>query len=146
MDTNEFLDVADELCTGTGEGYWRSGVSRAYFAAYHRARRLFRQIGFAVPDSDRGHAYLWMRLSNSGHPAVVIGGQTLNRLRTDRNQADYDTDRPFAQIDAINIVQRAADLVSLLESVETQPTILTQITQTMRDYERNVLGDVTWKP
>jgi uncharacterized protein (UPF0332 family) len=145
MDTNEFLDAADELCTGPSEGFWRSGVSRAYYAAFHRARRLLRAIGFPVPDSDRGHAYLWLRLSNCGHAEVVTGCQTLNRLRTDRNRADYDTDRPFSQTEAINIVQLASDLVALLESVEAERSVRTIITQAMRDYERNVLGEVTWK-
>jgi len=74
MNANAFLELAGEWCTGIREGEWRSAVSRAYFAAFHVARRILRQGGFVVPQGDRAHAYLWLRLANSGHPDVDQAG------------------------------------------------------------------------
>ena len=44
MKPRDFLDVADEL--SDGEAHWRSAVSRAYYAAFHVARRLLIELGF----------------------------------------------------------------------------------------------------
>jgi uncharacterized protein (UPF0332 family) len=92
MNPNEFLDVAAELLQGLAEGGWRSAVSRAYYSAFHVARRLLRQGGFVVPQGEQAHAYLYLRLGNAGQPDVVAAGRDLNFLRTVRNRADYDID------------------------------------------------------
>jgi uncharacterized protein (UPF0332 family) len=101
MDETGFLDLADTLSTGSHESEWRSAISRAYYAAFHKARRLLRQSGFTVPRGDLAHAYLWKRLSNSGHPDVNHIGQKLNDLRSARNWADYDFDLPVDSAIAI---------------------------------------------
>src|SRR5712671_665398 len=93
MDGSEFLEVAWDLVTGEREADWRSAVSRAYYAVFHVARRLLFQCGFSVPHADQAHAYVWRRLSNSGHPDVDNAGQNLSYLRGVRNEADYDLDR-----------------------------------------------------
>jgi len=38
------------------------------------------------------------------------------------------------------------DVIKLLEQVPTSPTTMTAITNTIRDYERDVLREVTWHP
>src|SRR5947209_2642605 len=80
----------DDLGTGVREVDWRSAVSRAYYAAFHTARDLLRRCGFVVPRADRAHAYLQMRLFNSGHLDVSQAGNHLETLRRARNVADYD--------------------------------------------------------
>ena len=145
MNARDFLDVADELVMGPHESHWRSAVSRAYYAVFHVAATLLEQCGFAVPPADRAHAYLWMRLSKSIHPDVVEAGRRLDDLRRARNQADYGLRRPYAHAEAVGFVQRAADILRILEDAATMPTVLAQITQAMRDYERDVLQDVTWR-
>ncbi len=48
MDETGFLNVADALSMGDTEAEWRSAISRAYYAAFHKcaaapaARRLHR--------------------------------------------------------------------------------------------------------
>ena len=66
MNPREFLDLAGEWAAGTREGEWRSAVSRAYYAAFHVARTLLQDCGFAVPAAEQAHAYLWLRLANAG--------------------------------------------------------------------------------
>lgn len=70
MNARDVLEVADGLSMGTKEAEWRAAVSRAYFAAFHAARQLMEDLGFQVPRGEQAHAYLWKRLSNSGHVDV----------------------------------------------------------------------------
>ena len=83
MNWRDFLLLASRLAAGTTEADWRTGISRAYYAAFHLARRLFAVLNFAVPRADRAHQYLVFRLSNSGEPAVEQAGRDLETLRRD---------------------------------------------------------------
>jgi uncharacterized protein (UPF0332 family) len=122
-----------------------AAVSRAYYAVFHTARRLLRQCGFVVPRADQAHAYLSLRLANSGHPDVQDAGRDLGTLRQFRNRADYDIDRPLSQDAAVSQVQLATGIIALLESVPSAPAVLARITEAMKTYERDVLAQVTWQ-
>jgi hypothetical protein len=98
-----------------------------------------------VPRGDQAHAYLWLRLSNCGDPQVQLAGSDLNALRRDRNRADYDVDQTLIQPDALQQVQTARRIIQVLDTAGGEPT-RTQITDTMKIYERDVLQDVTWQP
>ncbi len=74
MNFRDFLTVAATLAAGSTEADWRSSISRAYYAAFHVACDLLRDLHFTVPNSERAHAYLWLRLSNSGHSDVRNAG------------------------------------------------------------------------
>jgi uncharacterized protein (UPF0332 family) len=141
----DFLKQAQAWIHSTAEADWRSAISRAYYGAFHVARKTLRDLGFTVPQGDRSHAYLWMRLSNCGDVNVRRAGSDLNRLRGERNRADYDIDRALFQIDALLQVQAAGRIISTLDAAVADPT-RTKITDAMRVYERNVLRDVTWRP
>jgi uncharacterized protein (UPF0332 family) len=146
MDETGFLDVADDLSTGQREADWRSAISRAYYAAFHKARRLLWQNDFVVPRGDQAHAYLWLRLSNSGHPDVENAGADLGRLRTVRNRADYDFDFSLDQAAAFDHVRMALDIVQLLHQLANEPAILTRVVEAIKIYERDVLRQVSWHP
>ena len=90
MNWRDFLPVATRLAAGATEADWRTAVSRAYYAAFHVARRLLADLNFTVPRADRAHQYLVFRLSNSGESAVEQAGRDLETLRRLRNRADYD--------------------------------------------------------
>ena len=53
MNWREFLSLAARLASGGAEADWRTAVSRAYYAAFHVARRLFADLNFTVPRADR---------------------------------------------------------------------------------------------
>jgi uncharacterized protein (UPF0332 family) len=145
MDARNFLITADQLARGATEADWRSAVSRAYYAAFHVARQLFTTFGFTVPRADRAHSYLWLRLCNCGDAAVRRAGADLDVLRRLRNHADYDVDRPLLQATALTQVQNARQVIQVLDAAAQDP-LKTQITDTMKIYERDVLKDVTWHP
>jgi uncharacterized protein (UPF0332 family) len=143
MDGREFLRLANILRTGASEAEWRSAVSRAYYAAFHCARRLLLNCGFNVPRSEYAHAYLWLRLANCGTPAIQQAGADFNNLRRDRNRADYDLDRPLRKATAEAQVQAADDIIRALADAEKEP-VKTAISDAMKSYEHDVLKEVTW--
>jgi uncharacterized protein (UPF0332 family) len=145
IDSADFLILAETWITEATEANWRSAVSRAYYGAFHAARRLMRDLGFVVPRADRAHAYLWLRLSNCGETQVIRAGSDLNTLRSDRNRADYDIERTVDHGDALIQVQTARRILQFFDGTRAEP-IRTQITDAMKIYERDVLRDVTWRP
>ncbi len=145
MNWRDFLSLAVRLAAGTTEADWRTGVSRAYYSAFHVARRLLSDLKFAVPRADRAHQYLVFRLSNCGEPAVEHAGRDLETLRRLRNRADYDETPPLTQAQGSAAAQVAQVIIQALDGARQEPA-RTQITDAMVVYERDVLKDVTWQP
>lgn len=146
MDETGFLELADELSMGSRQAEWRTAISLAYYAVFHKARSLLQQGGFRVPNAEQAHAYLWLRLSNSGHIDVGNAGELLNDLRRTRNAADYDFAVPVDSEMAIEHVGIAMDIIQLLHHLATEPMIFTRVVEAIKIYERNVLREVTWHP
>jgi uncharacterized protein (UPF0332 family) len=146
MNPRAFLDVAFEMLDGANEEHWRSAVSRAYYAAFHVARQLLVRCGFVVPQAQRAHAYLAMRLMNSGHPDLDEAGRGLDELRKARLRADYSMEVAVGHAWAQDQVSRALDVLRLLDEALAHAPTRERIMQAMRDYERDVLQDVTWQP
>lgn len=144
MDPHEFLRVADELSVAMEEAEWRTAVSRAYYAVFHQSRRLLEQCGFAVPKADHAHAYLWLRLSNCGHTDVILVGIKLKELRSLRNQADYDLQTSQRHKECMGAMVIALNIMEILDEALTTPEVQSAITQTIREYETNVLKQPSW--
>jgi uncharacterized protein (UPF0332 family) len=145
MNARDFLTLAQDLTGQSTEAAWRTAVSRAYYAAFHVARDLLEGLGFTVPHADPAHGYLWLRLANCGDPNVQQAGNRLNRLRGERNTADYDLTRSVVQATATALAQLAGAVIRVLDTATAGPT-RTQITDEMKRYERDVLRTVTWRP
>lgn len=145
MIAQDFMTLALRLIGGGTEAEWRSAISRAYYAVFHSARQLLSELGFAVPRDDNAHRYLINRLSNSKHPSASRVGRALDRLRGDRNSADYDLHRVWAARLAAQSVQLAEQMMQTLAAIRKGPD-RQALTDAMKDYERNVLGVVTWQP
>ena len=145
MNWRDFLLLAARLAADANEAAWRTAVSRAYYAAFHVARRWFTDLNFNVPRADRAHQYLVFRLGNSGESAVEQARRDLDTLRRLRNRADYDEVPALTQAQAVAAVQLAEGIIQKLDSARQEPA-----RARMRDviivYERDVLHDVTWKP
>src|SRR5262249_45562525 len=98
MNERDFLTLAATLAGGPTEAEWRTAVGRAYYAAFHVARRLLEDLGFTVPRADRAHGYLGLRLQNCGDLPAQQAGADLDGLRRLRNRADYDLHHPVDQM------------------------------------------------
>ena len=145
MNWRDFLALAARLATEPTEADWRSAVSRAYYAAFHVARRLLADLHFTVPRADRAHQYLVFRLSNCGEPAVEQAGRDLDTLRRLRNRADYDDAPAVTRPQAAAAVRLADGIIQALDAAGLEPT-RTRARDVMIVYERDVLRDVTWHP
>ena len=145
MNGRDFLPLARALAAEATEAAWRSGLSRAYYAAFHVARDLMESLGFAVPKADAAHKHMAWRLGNCGDVQVEDVGRKLDILRGDRNSADYDMRHPMPQTFAQQRVKMAEQIVQTLEAAALEPT-RSQIADAMKLYERDVLQNVTWHP
>jgi uncharacterized protein (UPF0332 family) len=145
MNPRKFLTLARRLAAGTEEEDWRTAISRAYYAAFHVACDLMTSLGFTVPNAEVAHGYLWLRLQNCGNRLVIKAGSDLKDLRSRRNRADYQMQRTISSADAWNAISQADSLLKALDAAAVEPT-RSQITNAMKDYEKNVLRNVTWHP
>jgi len=101
----DFLALADTLVRdpsspGPEEASLRSAISRAYYAAFCSARNFARDSeNLALEHTARDHQlvrYHFQGASDRTHRKI---GLNLNRLRNNRNKADYDdtlVDRPVS--------------------------------------------------
>jgi uncharacterized protein (UPF0332 family) len=121
MNFRAYLTLARTLAGGTTEAEWRSASSRAYYAAFHVARLLLLDLGFRVPQADRAHGYLWLRLCNAGHADTTNAGSRFGQLRRERNWADYDDRRTITQIAAAQNVQSAEEIIQALDAAAVEP-------------------------
>jgi uncharacterized protein (UPF0332 family) len=145
MNWGDFLLLATRLAPGATEADWRTAVSRAYYAAFHVARRLLTDLNFTVPRADRAHQYLVFRLSNCGEPVVEQAGRDLDTLRRLRNRADYDEVPALTQPQAAAAVHLAEGIIRVLDAAGQEPA-RTRMRDAMIVYERDVLREVTWHP
>lgn len=145
MNPRDFLDVAFDLAGEFREADWRSAISRSYYAAFHVACDLMRQCGFNVPYSGDAHSHAWIRLFNSQDAQLAQAGRNLHELRRDRNWADYGLSQPLPQRLAADSVRIAETIIDILDRAAASVALLAQVVPVMRDFERDVLGDVTWQ-
>jgi uncharacterized protein (UPF0332 family) len=145
MIPQDFLRLAVQLAASSTEAEWRTAVSRAYYAAFHAARRLLEDLRFTVPRADAAHQYLIFRLNNCGEPSIQREAKVLDRLRQLRNRADYDWHLPFTRSHAQAEPANAQRVIQALDAARQEP-VRTRITDAMKVYERTVLRVVTWHP
>ncbi len=119
FDWSEYLKLAQELAgddasSPSEEAKLRSSVSRAYYAAFCKARNHLRNIDkhkkilSETPPKVNVHKYVRNQFKDSTDESHKKIGGDLDRLRVFRNAADYD------------------DLVSGLESTAAMSVKLTQ--------------------
>lgn len=96
FDWSQYLNLAQELAgqatTSTiQEAKLRSATSRAYYAAFCRARNHLRdKERHLIPPGGQAHRYVQEQFKRSPDKLRNQIGHHLNRLRIDRNKADYD--------------------------------------------------------
>ncbi len=95
FDWSDYLDLANELAgeiasQATEEAKLRSSASRAYYAAFCRARNYLRDIeGRSIPLTGIAHVIVRDEFKLSTDKQRRKIGQNLDRLRIDRNKVDY---------------------------------------------------------
>lgn len=96
FDWSEYLSLAQELAGQTvspasQEAKLRAAISRAYYAAFCKARNHLRdREGYVIPIGGQAHVYVRDQFKNSPDRLRSQIGHNLDRLRRHRNMVDYD--------------------------------------------------------
>lgn len=144
MAPREFLTLAMSLQSGPTEADWRTAVSRAYYATFHAARQLLQSWGFQIGRTDQSHVGITRRLAAASLTELETASREIGDLRSKRNSADYDLERAFRSELAVRCVKMAGLVLNLL-AVELSRQQQELAIQSIRNYERDVLRDVTWR-
>lgn len=96
----DFLKIAEELMNTSEEAKLRTATSRAYYAVFCPARNKKGYKGYKKGDIHQKVISLYKR-SNIQDESFI--GKTLDELRRERNDADYDENKKITQ----QLVQRA---------------------------------------
>ncbi len=97
FDWTEYFNLAKELSGQKGivvskEAKLRAAISRAYYAAYCKARNYLRDVikDSQIPKGPNVHKYVVNKFKSDNRKNYRKIGINLDRLRIDRNKADYD--------------------------------------------------------
>ncbi len=139
MDANDFIEVAEQLLKDGNEPRLRTAVSRAYYGAFHAARRFLQDCGVEVPKSDVHEKLRWC-LQESSSPDLASASRQLDALRAARNKADYDlSDATFKKLSPARLqVKTSRAIVAGIDSSRAEPQF-SLVRDRVRDYAENVL-------
>ena len=94
MDPLDFISLAIRLSTSQNEADLRTAVSRAYYGAFHVARRFLSDCGVRWPTREMQSAEIHTKvrycLRESANADAIIVSRSLLSLRDLRNKGDYD--------------------------------------------------------
>ena len=115
FDWTEFLTLAKELSQRSDEAALRSAISRAYYAAFGKARAFLEAEGVSFVSNAGDHALVWETFRGSSNDARYYIGVDGFGLRNQRNKADYDADVSDMQARMQRAVRKAEAILKALE-------------------------------
>lgn len=135
MNGRAFLGPARDLIAHAAEAHRRSAAGRAYYAAFQEARAALERWGVVVPARENIHAAVRLRFLYASDPDAHAIGLHLEDLVRLRNEADYQLALPgrfqFAK-DASDAIEKASDLIDLLDAIEADPTRRAEVVAAIR--------------
>lgn len=91
MEPVAFLELAKDLCKKSNdEAALRSAVSRGYYGLFNSVKRFVEENVQQMPKGAESHKKVYRYLNNCGLREVVDVAGSLNDLREERNDSDYD--------------------------------------------------------
>ncbi|GAB5098734.1 hypothetical protein [Caballeronia sp. GAWG2-1] len=103
IEVSDLLHLAQQLSAGNSECEWRSGASRAYYAAYHKTLAVADACLPSTREVAGQHERLTNRLMTVGNKGRALA-YVLIDLKKVRTHADYHLTKPFSQHDATDLV------------------------------------------
>lgn len=124
FDWTEYLNLAKELygqrdSAASNEAKLRSAVSRAYYSAFCKVRNYCRDVkrDNRLPNDARVHKYIINKFKQSENRRYRQIGINLDRLRADRNKADYhDVVQGLPSMVSTDL-RRAQKVISILNTI-----------------------------
>ena len=89
MDPLDFLKIASDLQCSSEEAGVRTAVGRAYYAIFNYVRAYLAENNINLPNHGI-HQNLYLCVKNSGVNGARDVGQTIDELRADRQEVDYE--------------------------------------------------------
>lgn len=100
------------------EAYLRSAISRAYYAAFCKARNRLLTIDRLIIDDDENiHQFVTEEYLTSADQERKSIGNYLKKLRKDRNKADYKDDFVNLETDAKAAIKKADQIMAKLKVI-----------------------------
>ncbi len=112
FDWNEYYELAKQLAKESGEAQRRSAISRAYYAAYWKARELLELSEGPIPRSENVHQYVWDAFYGDPCSAGDSIGKVGNFLRRKRADADYEAGKRISDGDVSVVLARAVAIIA----------------------------------
>jgi uncharacterized protein (UPF0332 family) len=94
-----YLDVADKLVSYNSEACYLSAISRAYYRAFGKVRSQLELSGFSFNQTNI-HQQVIAWLKNKADLDIKTIGWDLDKLRQERNRADYNAKESFDKLRA----------------------------------------------
>lgn len=121
FDWRLYIKLAGKLINFQGEkslaeSYSRSAISRAYYGVFCSSRNFLSLRGIAVPKRDV-HRFVIDRYKKSLDLNEKKIGIELDRLRRDRNDADYEDRKSIDKNYALRSYGRSKGILRLLQNI-----------------------------
>lgn len=101
FDWLQYITMSERLLLrkpkGLEEAYLRTAISRAYSGIFGKLKQDFETRGVSFPLNRNIHQELIQKLKTSSDTSELRAGVKLDRLRRERNFADYDANAYFDQ-------------------------------------------------
>lgn len=121
FDWANYLLLAEELAARNDqESALRSAISRAYYAVFCKARDALLREGVQISQAASIHTSVWMTYQQAADAKRRTIGVTGNRLRIDRNRADYRDTFPGLLKTVHGDLAAARNLMESLEKLGSQ--------------------------
>lgn len=105
--SDTYEEAAERLAAATSEAGFRAAASRSYFAAFQHLRD-HPAIGFAAAENGADHGDLIRHVIKRGPSSIA---RLLRRLRTLRNDCDYDLEATVSKALAEEAVEMASEII-----------------------------------
>jgi len=102
------------LANRTEESCLRTAVGRAYYYAFHLARKRVLDNGFPITQREDSHKQVWEKYSASPEFECKKLAEIAMRLKGKRQRADYEEHYPRLSDDAPQVVADAEDFAKRL--------------------------------
>ncbi len=107
FDWSQLIKVADELAKRTEEPYLRTAVGRAYYYAFHLARKRLTDNQFSMGQGGDSHRLIWEKFEGSPDPRCQRLGVAAKFLKERRQRADYEANYPRIEEEVALVIERA---------------------------------------
>ena len=118
----DFLDIADSFSQNNlGEAYNRTGISRAYYAAYNIAKNYATKEHLLKKQDVSGkplksHEGVWMGLKSSQNTQIRLAGISGASLKATRVDADYNSEAFVSSSRLEDACSQAKTIIELIEN------------------------------